>query len=140
MPDPAAVDAAVLAVLAGDATLAGLLPDGVYFDVAAPRAQAFVVLRLIDHADEPMLDGGTAYEVHTYRVEAVAPETSGVDINTAAQQIYTLLQNAVLVPDGYADMRCQRLRRVRDTVVDEVTNTRWQHRGGDYEVWVTAAD
>ena len=57
MPDSSAVDAALVAKLAGDAALMALTPDGVYFDLAPEGSKAFVLLGHVAHVDEPMLGG-----------------------------------------------------------------------------------
>jgi hypothetical protein len=67
MADSSEVDAALLARLA-DSELAALLPDGVWFDVAAPGATQFVLVAQLSHADEPMLDGATAFETYPARI------------------------------------------------------------------------
>jgi hypothetical protein len=137
--DSSDVDAALSAKLLGDATLMALMPDGVYFDVASKNATRFVLLSLLTHEDNYQF-GGEAWEVFTYLVKAVALNTSGGDVKTAAQRIHTLLQDGTLSATGYGLMRMQRTERLRITEVDEANNDiRWQHRGGHYEVWVAAS-
>jgi hypothetical protein len=36
-------------------------------------------------------------------------------------------------------MHCARVERPRDQEIDDINEARWNHRGGHYEVWVTAA-
>ena len=134
--DASGVDAALLARLASDATLAAMMPDGVYFDIAAPGSTAFVIVSLMAHETEYQLQQETAWEIYTYMVKAVTIGTSGLSAKAAADRIHELLQNAELHPDGYYDMRCQRTERLRNTEVDEASDARWQHRGGLYEIWV----
>lgn len=141
MADSSEVDAALLARLASDSELAALLPDGVWFDVAAPGATQFVLVAQLSHEDEPMLDGGTAFETYLYLVKAVSPGKSGADtVKPAAAKINALLENAVLQPSGYSDMRCARVERVRYSELDEINDVRWHHRGGHYEIMVSPTD
>lgn len=139
MPDSSDVDAAVVSRLLHDVTLAGLLPDGVYWDVAAHGKTRFVIVSQVIHEDTPMLQAD-AYEVFTYLVKAVELTTSGANIGAAAARIQTLLNNATFPVTGYGLMSSHRIERVRYTEVDdENADLRWQHRGGRYEVWVSAA-
>lgn len=133
--DASEVDAAVSSTLVNDATLAALMTDGVYFDVAAHGLTKFVIVSLLAHEDA-YLFGGSAWERFVYLVKAVALSSTGADVKTAAARIHTLLQDGSLSPTGYGLMRMQRLERVRYTEVDDDTDQRWQHRGGQYEVLV----
>lgn len=137
MADPADVDAAVVAKLAGDATLLALMTDGVFFGLAPNGLTKFVEVSLVTHHDEPDFDAA-AYEMSIYRVKAVdrAPDMEAVE--AAAARIHTLLQNVPLTITGYAHMLTRRTERVRYPEVDDIDpNTRWQHLGGLYEVFVS---
>jgi len=135
--DPAEVDAAIVTHLANDATLAGLLPDGVYMDIAPSGKTQFVIVSLVIHEDNYML-GGEAFEKALYLVKAVDKSTSGSIAKAAAARIQTLLQDVPLTITGYTHMLTQREERVRYTEVDESEpDTRWQHRGGRYAVFVS---
>lgn len=137
MPSDASdVDAALSSKLISDATLTALLPDGAYFDIAPQGKTRFVVLSLVSHDDAYMF-GGSAMERFLYLVKAVALNTSGVNVATAAARIHTLLQDGALAPTGYTLMRLQRMERIRYTEVDEDSDARWQHRGGHYEILVS---
>ena len=137
MPDSSAIDAAVIQRLSSDATLTSLMPDGVYWDIAPHGKNRFVKVSLVIHEDEAMLQGD-AYERVTYRVLAVELATSGSNSIAAAARINTLLHNATFAVTGYGLMACHRIERHRVTEADEENaDVRWQHRGGDYEVWVS---
>jgi hypothetical protein len=140
MPDSSAVDAALVAKLAGDAPLMALTPDGVYFDLAPEGSKHFVLVGHVAHVDEPMLGGQTAWEVFTYVVKAVTPGPSAETAKAAAARIHEVLENALLMPDGYVDMHCARVERVREQERDDLNEVRWNHRGGHYEIWVTPAE
>ena len=133
-PDSSLVDAALLARLANDATLAGLMPDGVWWEEAAQGKTRFVVVSLIDEVDEAVF-GGRAIEDALYLVKAVELGSSGVNIKAAAARIDVLLEEQPLTVAGYSGMDVFRESRVRNTEIDEVDpSIRWQHRGGMYRV------
>lgn len=136
MGDPSAVDDAVVSTLANDATLAALMPDGVWFDLAPAGLTKFVIVSLATHADDYVF-GGSAFEKSTYLVKAVDQNVSGATVKTSAARIQTLLQDATLTIAGYHHLLLQRQERVRYVEVDEVNpDLRWQHRGGRYAVMV----
>lgn len=141
-PDSSDIDEALSRTLRDDATLAALMPDGVYFDVAGPNAERFVLISLADEVDMPIF-GGNGYESALYLVKAVALESTGGNVKAAAARIQDLLEDQPInllagspagVP-GYTWMTCHRESRVRQTEVDEQDpNIRWNHRGGRYRV------
>ena len=146
LSDASDVDAAICAYLANDSELAGLLPDGVFYDVAAPNSRQFAIVAMIDHGADPILEQRTAWETYLYLVKAVvlgeANNTgpSGATAKAAAARIHDLMQNAALIVPGYLTMKCQRIERIRYTEIDEASDARWQHRGGHYELWMIPED
>ena len=137
MADSSDVDNAIIAKLLADASLTALMPDGVYFDEAAPGKTKFVIVSLVTEFDTPMLRS-RAFEEATYLVKAVALSTSGGDVKSAAARIDVLLDGGTLTVAGYSLMYMQRIERLRITEVDGVDpSIRWQHRGGRYEVTVS---
>lgn len=146
MPDSGNIDAAISARLLADTTLMALMPDGVFFDVAAPEAQRFVIVSLVDEEDVGQFktdqDDGRAYEDALYLIKAVALTSTGADVKSAAARIDTLfedqpLENAGSPNDipGYSWMTSHRESRVRYVEVDSIDpKIRWQHRGGRYRV------
>jgi len=139
--DVAAVDAALIGVLASDATLAALLPDGVYVDVAPSNKTRFVIVQQQTHED---VEGfvSALYETCQYRVTARVLESTGVNVNAAAARIHALLHDQVIAAiTGYVHMTTLRIERVKFTEVDAIDNDiRWQIAGGDYEVFVSPND
>ena len=137
----ALVDAAVVKVLVTDPTLAGLLPDGVYFNVAPLNAARFVTLERVGHADTYGFNF-EAWELFRYQIKAVALNSTGSEVDAAADRIHTLLQdNFVLAIDTYQVMRLDRMTAIRYLDVDaQNPSIRWQHRGGIYELQVTGLD
>lgn len=134
MPDSSAIDAALLATLVNDATLAALMPDGVWIDEAKQGATRFVIVSLITETDEGDFDG-RAYEDALYLVKAVEKSSSGSNAKTAAARIDVLLEDQALTATGYNWMATFREERVRYAEVDAVdASIRWQHRGGRYRV------
>jgi hypothetical protein len=137
MPDSGAIDAALIALLAGDATLSALMPDGVYYDVADADAEKFVIVSLAESHDEPEFQQ-RAWEENLYLVKAVALDSSAADVRAAAARIDALLENGTLTVSGLTCMsitREQRLRIVEDDDVDAAI--RWQHLGGYYRVMMS---
>jgi len=134
----AAVDAAIIARLAGDAALLALLPDGVYRDVAPASKTRFAIVQYQTHEDEEGLLT-PLYESARYRVTARVLETSGLTAEAAAYRIHVLLQDVPLAGiAGYTHMSTLRVQVVRHTEVDAMDNDiRWQHAGGDYEIFVS---
>lgn len=134
----AAVDAALIAVLASDATLMALCPDGVYRDVSPADATAFVIVQAQVHED---LEGfrSALYESFQYRITARILESTGLNADAAADRIHVLLQDQVIPAiTGYTHMATLRVERVRTTDVDALDNDiRWQFAGGDYEITVS---
>jgi hypothetical protein len=141
LPDTSAVDSAVVGVLSGDAALAALLPGGVWFDIAEQGATQFVIVSYVDHADfDAQGQRPSAVEQLRLQVKAVTQGSSGLTVKQGAARIHELLQGQPLAIDGYALMTLKRASHLRYTEVDQVTNERWQHRGGHYDVWVTPLD
>jgi hypothetical protein len=134
--DSAAVDAALVARLLGDAGLMALMPDGVYFDVARPGARRFVIVSIPEHHDVDVF-GGRAVEEITYLVKAVAINTSGGDTRAAALRIDALLADTTWPIEGYGLMSSARVQRVRyPEPDDEDPDIRWQHAGARYLISV----
>jgi|SRR5262245_29991328 len=137
MADSSDVDAALIAKLQADATLMGLMPDGVAWDVAAAGATQFVLVSQIEHSDTYVLPGPVGWERFLYLVKGVTRGSSGSQVRQAAARIHALLQDGTLTATGYYPrMVLQQLERIRYTEVDETTDERWQHRGGHYEVLI----
>ena len=139
MADSGLVDAAVMEVLANDAALTALCPDGVYWGIrpgGSPAPGAFVIVALFDHREQPALAGGTLYERTNYLVKAVVFGTSKTPARQAAARIHELLHGAVLdlTPAGYTAMDMRRLDRVAYLEIDQMNKAPWHHHGGQYEV------
>lgn len=138
----AAVDAAIVAVLAGDAALTALVPDGVWFTTAPasrPPKTGFVIVQHQTHED---VEGFRApvYETFQYRVTAWVLSKTPAPANAAAYRIHELLEDTVLAGiTGYTHMSTLRVDRVGPEVqIDPIDNDlRWQFAGGDYEVFVS---
>jgi hypothetical protein len=147
LPEPADIFAAVMAKLLNDATLMGLMPDGVYRDIApagkgTDEKQRFVIVSKMADVRSEMFNG-TAWEEFTYLVKAVQKGVSGLVANQAAARIHNLLQDSTLTIPGYALMA---MKIAEDNGVIEMTepdpddlDTRWQHRGWLFEVTVSPA-
>lgn len=137
MPDPSALDDALVARLLADDALMAEAIDGVYIDEAPPGAKQFVIVSLVDALDVPQF-GGRAYEDNLYMVKFVALSTAGANVATAAARLDALLEDGTLTIPGYTLMTMRRESRLRQTEVDDADpSLRWQHRGGRYRVMVS---
>lgn len=143
MADSSDIDNAVVALLSADATLLGLMPNGVYWDEAAPGSTRFVRISLVTPHDARSFQGRSIESV-LYAVTAVALSTTNPNMKAAAARIDELLDPqppaapAALTPAGFtlmATYRDEEVPRIRHTEVDEADPTiRWFVRGGHY--WV----
>src|SRR5262245_13156209 len=135
MADGSDIDNALIAKLGSDAQLLALMPNGVYWGQAPPQSTRFVIVSLIDEADEQQF-GGRSHEDAVYLVKAVSLSTANGDMKGAAARIDALLDGGDLVVPRYTLMAMYREVRVRPPVeVDDVDPTiRWYHRGGHYRV------
>jgi hypothetical protein len=135
MADSSEIDAALVATLQTDATLAALMPGGVFVDEAPHGLSQFVIVSLVDEHDTPIFEG-RASEDALYLVKAVELSTVTVkNIKAAAARIDALLELGTLTITGYGFEVMRRESRVRQTEVDEDDPAiRWSHRGGRYQV------
>jgi hypothetical protein len=132
--DPIDLDAAIIGYLAADPELASLAPDGVWYDTAPPGATAFVIVSQFDCVNEYVL-GGRLWDRVVYLVKAVRQETEIANTARAAQRMYELLQDTrALSVTNYEIALVRRLERVRAMELDDITDLRWQHIGGQYEI------
>ena len=129
----AELDAAVLASLRNDATLATLAPGGVYRDVAPEgvvdaalndAAEVFGVVTLQSSLAWHEF-GGRALEECRYLVKFVAPSTNASGAQAALDRAEVILPT--LSATGYA-VTCSR-REERLAFVESDGPVRWQHRG-----------
>jgi hypothetical protein len=140
MSDSTAIDTALIALLAADATLLSYCPNGVFYAEAPGGSTRFVIVSLIDESDAPMF-GARAYEDALYLVEARMLSTAGGNIAAAAKRIDELLENAVMTITNYRVMTLHREERTRFTEVDALdASLRWLRPGGMYRLDVSAVD
>lgn len=135
LPDPAAVDAAVLALVLGDAPLMALTNAAAFYGVAKQGYETFVLVeRLTVEADDDCF-GEPAGEMFLYLVKAVQPGTSTANVSLAAARIRELFEgNDTLTIEGYALQRPIEevaLLREPETTPDDPDRT-VQHWGGHY--------
>lgn len=135
MSDSSDVDAALLAKLQGDATLAALTPDGWYIDEGPAGKRQFGIVSLVDEQDTPIFEGRGSEDA-VYLVKHVELSTVPVTHSkAAAARIDALLELGTLAIAGYALQVMRRKARVRKTEVDGVDSSiRWHHRGGRYQL------
>jgi hypothetical protein len=137
--DSAAIDAAVVAYLRGDAALLALLPDGVYLDDAPQDSERYALVRVIEAMDESTFDG-RGFELVTYEVAAIGMSRAidGGTLADAAARIDVVLEGAQVPVSGYPGpatvARIGRLRGAFD-LEDDDRSVRWFRRGGVYQVF-----
>lgn len=139
MIDPNEVDRAVIGKLSGDPTLAGLLPGGVFWDLAPIGTTAFVLVSLSTSRGLPELEDGDTARTLVYLIKAVARGTGSAPTAAADARIQALLDHGALdlPPAAGCELMIMRwIDRVRYAETTESAET-WQHRGGRYEVTVT---
>jgi hypothetical protein len=149
LSDSSAIDRAVIGYLAGDTTLAGLMPGGVWYQVAPPSSQQFVIVSLVESVERIMF-GGRAWESALYLAKAVefsSPTVHHANAREAGDRIDALLDPqppappAPLTITGYGVMLLQREgRRVydREPMANDATLI-WTHCGAMYRVWAEAS-
>jgi len=131
-----AIDRALVAVLTADATLAGLMPDGVFFDDAPDTATAAVIISVDSSRDEEMYGEDPAWEEIFYRVEALELAVSGATASQAGDRIRAILDGQRFPIEGYVLMDAKRVRPIRRSNPDDTDRSRrWHRRGGMYRVW-----
>lgn len=131
------VTAGLQARLAGDTTLAGYCPGGVYvWPGPQGLSQPFVTVEMSTSRDEGFGGGPRITEV-VYEVAAVAPASLVATARLAAARIDALLdyqQGWTLT--GYQVSGCRRTALVDSH--EEDGNQRWVSLGGEYTLWVAA--
>lgn len=137
MPDSSDVDQALVDLLRADATLAALMPDGVWIDEADAGLEQFVIVSLVIGLDAPIFEGRGSEDL-VYLVEARELSTVAVkNSEAAAARIDALLELGTLTIAGYGFQVMRRIERVRGTEIDAVDSAiRWSRRGGRYQVVV----
>lgn len=133
--DSGNVDTALINVLANDATLKSMLPDGVSFSQAPQGSKRYVLVTILDHVDRGVFNDG-GFEVFRYFVKAVGLSTliTVPQMRQAAYRIHQLLHQAQVPVTGYpAPASFERLRYERFEERDSVdASLVWYHRGGHY--------
>lgn len=140
-PDSSAILNAVIAKLGADATLLGLLPNGIYEDLGPPAAQRFAIVSQILATDTAVLHQGRVREEALLLIEARVLASTGGDVRAAAVRIDELLEDQPLTVPGFQVAACYREEFVRGTEVDDVDpSIVWKRRGGRYRIQVYHAD
>lgn len=135
LPNSWELDKAVIGVLQNDATLKGLVPDGVFKNEAPPGSKRFVIVSVPSGIDRGVF-GRRGYELRRYMVQAVGLTTMMTlgQANSAGYRIDVLLQDATLTAATYpATATLSRISPIDFDEVDEIdASIRWYHRGGHY--------
>ena len=137
-PDSSQIDRVILDALKADATLAGLVPGGVWFGIPPPGLRVFVLVTVDQSTDDGVFQHRRLESVR-YIAQAVglSTDTSLGAMKDAAERIDNVLDGdtPIATPTGYASIDCVRDERLADSVVDEVDKSlSWHHYGGYYMV------
>lgn len=126
----AVVDAAVVALLQGDSTLAGLAPGGVFPEMAPEQSATPYVVVILESHEDVQEEGRTAHEQATYLVVAIDKADDAAAANAAYGRVHTVLAAAALAPAGYHTMDLVRTGRMRQAERDG--SVIWRFVGGRY--------
>jgi hypothetical protein len=137
--DATEVERALIGKLAGDATLAAVLTDGVYYDVAPIGSTRFAIVSLSSSRGLYELNDGETFRALIYIVKAVVLGSASADVAAADKRIQELVDRQPLDVSaaGAELMVAHWIDRIRYT--ETVNNDVWQHRGARYEITVTPA-
>lgn len=137
MIDASQIESAIITKLKNDPTLAGLVPDGVYWDLARQGSTRFVIVSLSTSRGLAEINDGETLREFVYTVKAVALGTDPDPIVPADARIQALLDHGTLdLTAAGCELMIMRWRdRVRYT--ETAAAETWQHRGARYEVTVT---
>lgn len=140
-PEPSDIDTALRDKLVADATLRAVMPDGVFWNVAASGAKRFVILAVIDSIVEHDALGAVAHVDTLYQVEARGLSTTDPDMRGAIVRINELLDTpaATLTVAGFEliALRQEAPTRGPEELDDVDPKVRWYRRGGHYRVVMT---
>ncbi|MGE0363369.1 MAG: DUF3168 domain-containing protein [Vicinamibacterales bacterium] len=126
----AVVDAALVALLQADATLAGLAPGGVYPEMAPEQNSTPYVVVILETHEDVQEENRPAYEQATYLVVAIDKADDAAAANAAYGQVHAALTAATLAPSGYHTMDLVRTGRMRQAERDG--SVIWRYVGGRY--------
>lgn len=137
MIDATEVERALIGKLAGDATLAAVLTDGVYYDVAPIGSTRFCIVSLSSSRGLYELADGETFRALIYVVKAVVLGSASADVAAADKRIQELVDRQPLDVSaaGAELMVAHWIDRIRYT--ETANNDVWQHRGARYELTVT---
>lgn len=128
------LDAALLAKLQADATLAAFAVDGIWIGEAKTNALKFIQITRIQSTPEREFQD-LAWVTVLYQVKAVHQNTSATDVKTAASRIDALLHDGTLTATNWKVMAMSMATQIRYNEPDKTNvDLRWQHGGGQYDV------
>jgi len=136
--DATEVERALIGKLAADATLAALLTDGVYYDIAPIGSTRFAIVSLSTSRGLDEINDGETFRALIYVIKAVVLGSASTTVADADKRIQELVdrQPLDLPPAAGAELMVARwVDRIRYT--ETIANDVWQHRGARYEITVT---
>ena len=140
MIDANEVERALIGKLSGDPTLTGLLPDGVYFDLARQGSTRFLIVSLSTSRLLDELNDAETFRAYVYGIKSVVLGTSGTTSAAADKRIQELIDRQPLTLPPAAGASLMVARYVDRIRYSEIANGEtYQHRGARYEITVTPA-
>jgi hypothetical protein len=128
-----AIDAMLMTVLGGDATLATLAPGGVWRGLAPDGVTGTVVVFSQASGTDDYTLKTRAFTVYRYLVKAIAPGESSAPANLAASRIDVLLNDATPTLASGTLIYMRRAQTVSMAQAD--TAETYQHQGGYYDIF-----
>lgn len=129
-----AVDAAVVALLQADATLAGLAPGGVFPELAPEKNPTPYVIVALESHEDVQEQGRTAFEDAVYLVMAIDKAEDAAAVNAVYARAHAVLAAGPLTVSGFTTMDVVRLGRQR--LAERDGSVIWRFVGGRYRVQV----
>lgn len=145
MTTPSSIVTSVITLLANDAELATMLPDGIYFHAGPPSLNQFGLVLVVDGAFDAIFGGGGIYLLQVI-AKAVIRSGDVMPAEDAAGRIHAVLTGArdVFYGGGFA-LEGGRLMAIVPMIpvaysepVEGDLDVYWQHRGSQYEISISA--
>ena len=128
-----AIDAMLMTVLGGDATLSTLAPGGVWRGIAPSGVTGTVVVFSQASGTDDYVLSKRAFTVYRYLVKAITPGESSAPANLAADRIDALLNDATPTLTSGTLLYMRRAQTV--SMPEALGGETYQHAGGYYDIY-----
>jgi len=138
MAQPLAANTWIQQTLANDVTLAGLVGDRIYEDVADRDAvYPLVVYHLQDANDTNGVAGARILERELYTVKVVGRDTSYLPLKSIYARVDALLHRQGGKTGDGDQVKCVRESSIKFVSVED--GLEYRHLGGLYRLWIISA-